>query len=123
MTTVQKFETIHIPRLVRGKQGSWNPNHCLVWGAKFVSFLKTTIDKWDEHFPAESKKPSDERVWRVKFLPGKGAEVALLDKSGTEEVRNGEDRIGFLPRWYRDAVNEQSHHSKDNENTTQEDAS
>lgn len=36
-------------------------------------------------------------VWRVTFFPGKGAEVVLLDDVQVAEVRNGEDRVGFLP--------------------------
>lgn len=36
----------------------------------------------------------------MKFVPGKGAEVIMLDNIGVEDVRNGEDRVGFLPRSY-----------------------
>lgn len=122
ITDVQPFKTVQLPRLVRGKPGAWDPNLCLDWGSKFLTFLRSSIDNWDSLPPykqtsdangpkAVSKlgAPDDQidlqklkqrRVWRATFFPGKGAQVVLLDEKAVEEVRNGENRIGFLPRAY-----------------------
>ena len=88
VTAVQSFKTVQIPRLVRGKPGAWDPLVCLEWGHRFLMFLKG------------STSGNNSSVWRVKFVPGSGVNVEELDRSGLEEVVNGEDRIGFLPSWY-----------------------
>ena len=44
------------------------------------------------------------KIWRVKFVPTRGIEVWLLDQAGVETVRDGEDRYGFLPRWFSEVV-------------------
>lgn len=85
---VQSFQTAQIPRLVRGKPSGWNPNVCLEWGDRFLAMLERTV------------QPSG--VWRVTFTPRVGVAIAMLDESGVKEVENGEDRVGFLPRWYWD---------------------
>jgi RAT1-interacting protein len=36
----------------------------------------------------------------VKFTPGVGVQLALLQEEGRREVEAGEDRVGFLPDWY-----------------------
>jgi RAT1-interacting protein len=43
-------------------------------------------------------------VWRVNFVPGSGLTVARLNDKAVDEVMNGEDRVGFLPRWYWDEI-------------------
>jgi len=96
--TVQSFKTIQIPRLVRGKQGAWDPLLCLDWGDRFLTFLKTCICGGDTA-----------SVWRVKFVPGSGVNVEELGSSGLEEVVNGEDRVGFLPSWYWEEVMRESY--------------
>lgn len=59
----------------------------------------------------------------MRFVPGKGAEVKLLDDEGVEEVRNGEKRVGFLPHWYWDEVVEpRGEHNGDIENVTKSSA-
>ncbi len=45
-----------------------------------------------------------DKVWRVRFVPHAGVEMAMLDEKEVEEVRNGEDRVGFLPRFFWDAT-------------------
>lgn len=42
------------------------------------------------------------KVGRVHFNPIDGVSFTVLDEQGIEEVRNGEERIGFLPTWYVD---------------------
>lgn len=93
--TVQPFKTIQIPRLVRGKPGAWDPLVCLHWGDQFLSFLKDTL----QHGTTEPN-----RVWRVKFAPQVGVSMWLIDREDLNDVEGGEDRVGFLPRWYWDAA-------------------
>lgn len=89
LTTTQVFQTVQIPRLVRGKPGAWDPNVCLAWGDRFLSFLRNTI-----------KGSSRSNVWRIKFTSKTGVSATLLDDVGVRDVEGGEDRVGFLPRWY-----------------------
>lgn len=92
---VQSFKTTHLPRLVRGKPGAWDPSLCLDWGYRFLSFLKKVLGESD------GRKDS---VWRVKFVPKDGVSLVKLDESLVEEVVGNDDRVGFLPRWYWDEV-------------------
>lgn len=89
LTTTQVFQTVQIPRLVRGKPGAWDPNVCLAWGDQFLSFLKNTV-----------RGGSKDDVWRVKFVPNTGVSAVLLDDVDVRDVKGGEDRVGLLPRWY-----------------------
>lgn len=91
VTTVQTFKTIQIPRLVRGKPGAWDPAICLGWGHRFLTFLKQTV-----------LNQKNDSVWRVRFTPKEGISVAMLDEDGVADVVGGEERVGFLPRWYWD---------------------
>ena len=124
LVQLQSFKTVQIPRLVRGKRGAWDPNLCLQWGAQFLAFLQSTIRDWgteETSPPSESgsashstvnegptggvkRRAKEGWVWRATFHPGKGVEVALLDDVAMAEVRNGEDRVGFLPRFYWNGV-------------------
>jgi len=47
-------------------------------------------------------------VWRVKFTPRVGVEIALLSEEGRREVEAGEDRVGFLPKWYYTEIQDAS---------------
>ncbi|EPQ52575.1 RAI1-domain-containing protein [Gloeophyllum trabeum ATCC 11539] len=94
LTTIQTFKTVQLPRLVRGKPGAWDPQLCLDWGRRFLTFLKSTVQT-DPNTPEENK-----RVWRVRFTPGKGVSVRLLDEEGVRDVEGGEERVGFLPNWF-----------------------
>ncbi|KIJ62856.1 hypothetical protein HYDPIDRAFT_93731 [Hydnomerulius pinastri MD-312] len=93
LTTTQSFQTVQIPRLVRGKPGAWDPLICLDWGDKFLSFLYDTVET-----------DTGRNVWRVIFTPKVGVTATLLDEAGVEDVMGGEDRVGFLPRWYWDEM-------------------
>ena len=92
---VQSFKTIQIPRLVRNKPGAWDPVLCLDWGNRFLTFLKATIQD-----SSSSGEGTGTRVWRVRFTPNVGVGVVLLDEEAVKDVQGGEDRVGFLPRWY-----------------------
>ena len=95
LTTLQSFRTIEIPRTVRGKPGAWDPGVCLSWGERFLEFLKCNI--------GESFRTGEEmRVWRVKFTPKEGVMLRVLDRDEVEDVVGGEERVGFLPRWFVD---------------------
>ena len=51
------------------------------------------------------KSKAKAKVWRVRFTPRTGVSVSILDEEGVKEVEAGqEDRVGFLPRWYWDAI-------------------
>lgn len=95
VTTVQSFDTTKIPRLVRGKAGSWDPSICLNWGEEILTFLKKILQGSD------ADKAS---VWRVKFVPKEGVTIMKLTDSLVDEVVNGEERVGFLPKWYWDEM-------------------
>ncbi|KAH8118243.1 RAI1-domain-containing protein [Phellopilus nigrolimitatus] len=126
---LQSFKTVQLPRLVRGKPGAWDPNICLDFGSRFIIFLRSIIDDWDMGSSGSSPSSSsdilsesraagrksrskEECVWRVTFVPGRGPEVVLLDDAGVADVRNGEDRVGFLPTFYWDKVSARASKSK-----------
>jgi len=95
LTTVQSFKTVEIPRLVRGKLGGWDPLICLEFGHRFLGFLKNAI---------QTEGSTSSGVWRASFVPGSGLTVAKLNTAVVDEVANGEDRVGFLPRWYWEEI-------------------
>lgn len=105
VTTVQSFKTIQLPRLVRGKAAAWDPLVCLDWGHKFLTFLKDLVGQ----AALEDSKDHFGSVWRVKFVPGSGVRVEALSPEGITDVVNGEDRVGFLPRWYWDEIKREVH--------------
>ncbi|KAM6490541.1 hypothetical protein JOM56_013884 [Amanita muscaria] len=94
LSALQQFQTMQLPRLVRGKPGAWNPMLCFEWGNELLSFIKSAIEAdIREGVNADS-------VWRASFVPGKGVLFRKLDQAAADEVSGGEDRIGFLPSWY-----------------------
>jgi RAT1-interacting protein len=99
ISTVQSFKTIQLPRLVRSKPGAWDPLLSLNWGYQFLTFLKDVIRK-----EAGVENDLAVAVWRATFVPGSGVNVERLDASAIEDVVDGEDRVGFLPRWYWDEI-------------------
>ena len=115
VTTTQTFKTIEIPRLVRGKPDRWDPLVCLNWGDQFLTFLQDLVPSLEDVFHSEKHVP----VWRVKFTPRTGVSVGLLDEAGVEDVVGGEDRVGFLPRWYWDELQTTKEHSQQGEDHAQ----
>ncbi|KNZ73904.1 Protein RAI1 [Termitomyces sp. J132] len=91
LTTTQSFKTVQLPRMIRGKPDAWDPLICLAWGDRVISFLKDVV---------RGTADEESSIWRVKFTPQKGVTVTMLDKINAEDVRGGEDRVGFLPTWY-----------------------
>lgn len=100
LTTLQTFKTVQIPRLVRDKPEGWNPLVCLEFGQRVLAFLKSTVQR-DIQIERSSTSSG---VWRVSFVPGSGLSVGKLSLKEVDEVVNGEDRVGFLPRWYWDEI-------------------
>lgn len=92
--TLQTFKTVEIPRMVRGKPGAWDPAKCLDWAKRFLAYLKEVVT------PAIVSEDRLVPVWRVKFVPGSGVSAVLLDQAAVDDVSAGEERVGFLPRWY-----------------------
>ncbi|PFH48775.1 hypothetical protein AMATHDRAFT_64726 [Amanita thiersii Skay4041] len=90
----QSYQTAHIPRLVRGRRDAWDPLLCLEWGYDILSFFKERIMA-----DINDGAPPD-TVWRARFVPSHAVLFQKLDRAGVDEVVAGEDRIGFLPRWY-----------------------
>ena len=86
--------------MVRGKQDAWDPQICLSWGEKFLTWIKGNV----ESSSGNAASPSPGSVWRVKFTPRVGVELALLSEEERREVEAGEDRVGFLPRWYHTEI-------------------
>jgi len=97
LVTVQSYKTLEIPRMVRGKENAWDPQICLSWGERFLTWIKSNLSAVPE--PSDVA-PALGSVWRVKFTPQVGVELALLREEERREVEAGEDRVGFLPKWY-----------------------
>ncbi|KAJ7227329.1 RAI1-domain-containing protein [Mycena pura] len=103
--TTQTFKTVEIPRLVRGKAHAWDPTVCLRWGDTFLRFLQTHCRAGEDG--------QEDMVWRAVFRPKVGVELVLLDKAGVDDVVGGEDRVGFLPRWFWQEVEGQAGEAKE----------
>ncbi|KAG9104223.1 decapping endonuclease targeting mRNA [Ceratobasidium sp. 370] len=118
LATLQTFQTLALPRMVRGKPGAWDPNTCLVFAGKLLRFVRTTLEtdsreSSEDTAVTEGKSAEVEErqakvrpvVWRLSIRPN--AQHVVLRRLSQEEVdvvRNGEDRIGFLPTWFYDSV-------------------
>lgn len=103
LRSLQSFQTMNIPSLAIGKNNAWDPRVCLDWGHRFMSALKDVV-RQAVHNDTDSSEASRIKVWRAAFGTGSGVNVSLLDDAGVREVEAGEDRVGFLPRWYWDEL-------------------
>jgi RAT1-interacting protein len=83
--------------MVRGKQGAWDPQICLSWGERFLTWIRSNV---------ESGNVAPGSVWRATFTPRAGVEFVLLREEERREVEAGEDRVGFLPTWYWKEIQE-----------------
>ncbi|CAE6425547.1 unnamed protein product [Rhizoctonia solani] len=134
ISTLQTFETLALPRMVRGKPGAWDPKPCLVFAEKLLRFIRSTLmeDKQSDYglgvsntsatFNSASTKKFEETtelnssrseetdqrdvaVWRLEIRPGaQTVTLYKLEPFEVEEVANGEDRVGFLPTWFWESV-------------------
>ena len=104
LTGLQHYQTMQIPRMVRGRPGAWNAMVCIGWGYELLSFFQSRI-------AADVRNGAgQDAVWRATLVPGSGVELRRLDRAGIADVSAGEDRIGFLPRWYWDDVQSSAGH-------------
>lgn len=62
------------------------------------------MDHLKKYVPNQQLEDKKHVVWRVKFTPGTGIALTQLDDTGVTEVENGEERVGFLPKWYFDEL-------------------
>ncbi|KAL1666853.1 RAI1 like PD-XK nuclease-domain-containing protein, partial [Schizophyllum commune] len=105
---IQDFKTMEIPRMVRGKPGAWDPTVCLAWGERFFGWLRERIGDASGDQPNATSIHQPAAVWRVRSVPKSGVTVSRLDTEGVADVEGGEDRVGFLPRWYWEDVLQKS---------------
>ena len=100
---------------MRGKPGAWDPNLCLLWGEQFLKRVDSltkgksrigAVSTDNDSDKGASLTPKDQNVWRVHFEPSRGVDIRLLNLDEVEEVRNGEERVGFLPMSYWRTVSE-----------------
>ncbi|CDR39788.1 RHTO0S04e09472g1_1 [Rhodotorula toruloides] len=110
LTGLQSFNTLDIPRLVRGKPHAWDPGACLASARSLLSFIHSTISSHPSTLSADEDYP----VFRLTFDPSSrdGPHVRLRELS-REEVRvevlgakREEERVGFLLRRWVEEVRE-----------------
>lgn len=106
---LQTFQTLQIPRMVRGQPGGWEPAVSLAFAGEALTFLrKTVIEQVDE---GEEERP---RVWRLSFdaleRRERGLRLRELEReevaeleTGRDEEEEGSGRWGFLPGWMKKA--------------------
>ncbi|KAJ3714085.1 RAI1-domain-containing protein [Lentinula raphanica] len=131
LTSTQSFQTMSIPRMMRERRHGktsvpWDPSLCLTWGNQFLAYLKQTLIRGESDDAPDHEKSAEfsikeqsgcddstisAQIWRVNFLPGEGVRLVKLDKPATDEVVNGEDRVGFIPRWYWDKLKSTAAHT------------
>jgi RAT1-interacting protein len=129
ITTLQTLETLSLPRMVRGKPGAWDPKPCLAFAEKLLGFIRSTLEterrrdqENSNNIPpttssmnvselegkGERLNSSDKFsrvVWRLEIRPNaQNVVLYKLEPSEVEEVRNGEERVGFLPTWFWESV-------------------
>jgi len=105
LSTVQSLQTMRMPRMVRGKPGSWDPSVCLGWAERFLAFVKEAVQGDVRSAPGQGEEETPPPVvWRVEFKPGVGISMSQLGLDAVEEAKAGSDRYGFLPRWYCEEV-------------------
>lgn len=80
-----------------------------------MRFLNDVIQKAGQSAKARS---DTDPVWRVKFVPGSGLSLTELEAAEVAEVVNGEDRVGFLPRWYWDEIQADDQERKAGDSTS-----
>jgi len=90
LQSTKSLRTLDIPRMVRSKHSEpWDTGVCLNFADAFFHHLRQTMER-------SSLAP--ETVWRLTFIPRQGISVeAVEDLEVLGEIRNDEDRVGFLP--------------------------
>ncbi|KAI5475564.1 RAI1-like domain containing protein [Pseudohyphozyma bogoriensis] len=101
LSALQTFQTLSIPRLVRGKPHAWDPLACLASGNALIDFIISSI----RAHPASATR-GDEMVFRVSFDPHRGGVgIRTLSQAEVDEEVLGAKkdlgeggRTGFLKR-------------------------
>ncbi|GAA5908067.1 hypothetical protein JCM8208_003677 [Rhodotorula glutinis] len=122
LTAIQSFNTLELPRLVRGKPHAWTPAACLTSARDLLAFLHSTVASHPSTLSAEADLRSrsaavaappagDWPVFRIRFAPQDGVSVRELTPrevsdevlAAKRDVGEGEGRVGFLlGRWVRE---------------------
>ncbi|GAA5922870.1 hypothetical protein JCM3775_006164 [Rhodotorula graminis] len=124
LTALQSFNTLELPRLVRGKPHAWTPAACLASARDLLAFLHSTVASHPSTLAAEadlrSRSPGaatsgEWPVFRIRFAPQDGVSVReLTPREVSDEVLaakrdvvdggEGEGgKVGFLlGRWVRE---------------------
>lgn len=84
--TLQKFKTLEIPRLVRGKPGLWDPNVCLVFAEHVLHWIRKTVMMAEkERAEADDASAKQPRIYRIEWKePWRELSIRLLDTEPTE---------------------------------------
>ncbi|KAL1914309.1 uncharacterized protein VTP21DRAFT_9002 [Calcarisporiella thermophila] len=61
LRSLRSFDTLHIPRIVRGKPGMWNPNVCLNFADALLSWIKSIIKNGKED------RGNPRTTWTIAF--------------------------------------------------------
>ncbi|BGP33246.1 decapping endonuclease targeting mRNA [Rhodotorula toruloides] len=104
LTGLQSFNTLDIPRLVRGKPHAWEPSACLASARALLAFIHSTIMSHPSTLPASSTATENYPVFRLTFDPSsRDGPAVRLRQLTCEEVRQevlgakrDEERVGFL---------------------------
>lgn len=101
IVTHQEFDTLTMPRLVRGKPHAWDPTACLNFAAQLISSIHSHIATTMPSTPIPVEEATQRYpVHRICFdLTAKKVSVSpLKDSDILEQVKDGkaQGRVGFL---------------------------
>ncbi|BGP25699.1 decapping endonuclease targeting mRNA [Rhodotorula toruloides] len=110
LTGLQSFNTLDIPRLVRGKPHAWDPQACLASARSLLAFIHSTISAHPSTLAVSSSSSSEDHpVFRISFDPSSSGGPHLSIRELSKEEVDGEvlaakrdlgNRVGFLSeRW------------------------
>jgi RAT1-interacting protein len=105
LVTHQDFETLAMPRAVRGKPHAWDPTACLNLASQLISSIRSYITEDSQssaHLPPldEAEKSSGYPVYRIHFdYRNQQVTASPLNYNDVlDQVKGGSDsgRVGFL---------------------------
>ncbi|GAA5884751.1 hypothetical protein JCM16303_005259 [Sporobolomyces ruberrimus] len=113
LTALQTFNTLDIPRFIRGKPHSWEPMACLTSARALLCFLHQTLSAHIRSQPIleSGDSTTNPPIFRISFSPkgdesGGPPQVTVRVLDGVEIERDviggkkDEERVGFLlQRW------------------------
>lgn len=110
LSTVQPFNTLELPRYVRGKPHEWNPNIALRTASAMLAFVHQTIKKDAANQNAQqtfietlSKQASGDAdlqwpVFQISFRPGQRGGAPQLSVKPLDQKVSAQERVGMLPK-------------------------